>query len=119
MWAPRSLCPSSWYDSECSSASAISGLPIGHISSLSAAPVSLYSSCTAPAPQPWRSASSSFPSLQPAAAAAAAPQAAAQKQSFAAQKQSFAGAPALCYSPAEPAQKEPLGDVLKRAGKRC
>ena len=121
MRAPRSLCPSSLYEDGCRFSSMPTGLPSQTISLLSASPMSCFSNLAASASPSYRAAKMSCPTVQSAAAEAAqSVQPAVQQQPLtASQSCSFAAAPALCYSPAEPALKEPLGDVLRRAGKRC
>jgi len=102
------LSPGSLYE-PIGSARAPAGLPICQLSSIAAAPVSLTGVSGSGFQQSWRAATS----FQPAPAAVVSQPAAPSRQ------QGFSHAPLCVYSPAEPALKEPLSDVLKRAGKRC
>lgn len=109
----HSLCPSNLYHSNLT-ARAPAGLPMCQLRSLAASPVSSTDVLGATFSQSWQAASmSSGTGFQPAAAAVVTQPAAAPARQL-----GFSSAPMVCYSPAEPALKEPLGDVLKRAGKR-
>jgi hypothetical protein len=121
MRAPRSLCFSGLYDDGSKLSSLPAGLPSWQISLPNATPLSFYSSYITSAVQSHGPARLACPTAQSAAAASVhcVQPAAETRPTAAASNSSFAAAPALCYSPAEPALKEPLGDVLRRAGKRC
>ena len=121
MRVPRSLHPTSLYDDGCNGSSMPAGLPKRAISVLSNSSLNRFGNNATSVVSSYKSAMLSCHTVQSAAAATTQPvQSTTQNQPLAAsQSCSFAAAPALCYSPAEPALKEPLGDVLRRAGKRC